>query len=522
MRVREFVTTSVAAFALAAAGAAVAAENRQDEILNFDRSVRESVDSFRILRTDQKSQMNDYVTRVFELRNARCMEVIPYVNQAVRAESGTARTLKYVDPETGQERNFIQVICPKFQVAGIEELIRTFDLPGVKSSSGTTKMFYRMQHRSAADVQAILVASELSGEGDSAVDAATNTLYIEDSASDFGRDLAVVRFMDVPVPQVEFEVTIYEIEADVEAKLGLYWDAWRSMLTGGAVGAWGSIPRGAGSDGFHAAVGIGGPAIAQFLNYLVEEGKAKVITRTRLSVQNGETAEISSLKRIPYQAYGTLALTNVPVLGDTGWAVNQDQVAANAPGGTNQWSDTDPGTVTGEKSEGIYVGVTPTIGTQTVSADIVVTVNSLAGYTKLDQPIITERRTETTATLTPGKVFTLGGMDKETVVQESRGIPGLRSIPVLKYLFSREVDVARKSTLVVTIEPTIRNPLTFRALSLGWKTGPDSIPPDAVVFDQSETLDSNADAATDAPALEAGFEAEEPELRWGHSQWATE
>ena len=510
-KVAVIASVALVAAVFACATAYGAAANNQDERLNFDRAIKDSVDNFRILRTDQKSQINDYVTRVFELKNARCMEVVPYVNQAVRAESGTARTLKYVDPETKKERNFIQVVCPKFQVAGIEQLIKAFDLPGVTSSPGDTRFFYRMQHRNAAAVQAILQASELSGEGGSAVDAPTNTIYFRDSSSDFGRGLAVVKFMDVPVPQVELEVVIYEIEKSDEAKLGLYWDAWKNMLTGGVVGAYGGIARGGGTDGFHSIVGVGGPAIADFLNYLVKEGKAEVVTSTRLSVQNGETASLSSLKRIPYQAYTAFALNNVPVLGNTGWAVKTEQSnAPNAPGGTNQTANVDPGTVTGEKSEGIYLAVTPTIGTKTLSASITVTVNSLAGYTKLDAPIIIERRTNTTATLTPGKVFTLGGMDKETAIKETRGIPLLKSIPVIKYLFSYEADVTRKSTLIVTIKPKVKNQLLFKALSLGWKTAPDSIPPDAKVFDQSKQLAPNPDAETDEKALKAKFNAKKP------------
>ena len=232
--------------ALSVAGPVYGANAGEEEV-SFDRSIKDSVDNFRILRTDEKSQMNDYVTRVFELRNARCMEILPYVNVAVRAEAGSARTLKYVDPETKKERNFIQVVCPKFQVDGIRQLIKAFDLPGVTSNPGITRYFYRMQHRSAADVNAILRTSELSGEGSSSIDAPTNTLYFRDSSSDFGRGIAAVKFMDVPVPQVELEVIIYEIEKDDEAKLGLYWDAWKSMLAGGLIGAHGSIADGAGA-----------------------------------------------------------------------------------------------------------------------------------------------------------------------------------------------------------------------------------------------------------------------------------
>jgi type II secretory pathway component GspD/PulD (secretin) len=493
--------------------------NVQEEQLNFDRAIKESVDNFRILRTTEKSQMNDYVTRVFELKNAKCMEVVPYVNQAVRPEAGSARTLKYVDPETKRERNFIQVVAPRFQMAGIEQLIRAFDLPGVTSSPGDTRYFYRMQHRNAADVQTILQQSELSGEGGSAVDAPTNTLYFRDSASDWGRDLAVVRFMDVPVPQVELEVTIYELDRDHEDRLGLYWDAWKHSLTGGVFTYAGSEPNF--PDGYRALLGVGGSAGAQFLNYLINRGCGEIVTSTRVSVQNGETATISSLKRIPYQDWTQLVtLQNLPLVGAADVLMKREQSnAPNAPGGQNQASSLDPGTLVGEKSEGAYVTITPTIGLKTLSAVTTVTVNSLVGFTKLDAPIIAERRTTTTATLRPGQVFMLGGMEKATVDEVERGVPGLRHIPLLGYLFKYETTVDRKTVLMITLRPTLRNQLTYKSLSLGWGTTPTTIRPDDQVFDQSQILSPNPDANTSWDVLLEGVDKEGPDLKWGPDKW---
>ncbi|MFO7899731.1 MAG: hypothetical protein R6V58_11810 [Planctomycetota bacterium] len=518
---------------LAAGPLFAAAANNQDEELNFNRAIKESVDNFRILRTDRKSQMNDYVTRVFELQNAGVMEVLPYVNEAVRPESGSARTLKYVDPETKKERNFIQVVAPKFQMAGIEQLVKAFDLAGVTSSPGDTRFFYRMKHRNAGDVNTILRQTELSGEGDSAVDPQTNTLYFRDSQSDFSRGYATVKFMDVPVPQVELEVKIYEIDKDDQWKIGLHWDAWKNMLSGGVFWGDGDLARAAGADGFNTMLGVGGPALAQFLNYVAKQGDAKIITNTRVSVQNGQIATISSLKRIPYQDYTqVLALPNVPVIGDTDWAMKREQSdSPGAPGGPAQFTGlgtelrrqltahTDPGTVTGEKSEGIYLTVAPTIGTETLSASITVTVNSLVGFTKLDAPIVSERRTETVATLTPGRVFTLGGMDKETRVVEETGIPLLRDLPGLGQLFRYDVDVARQTQVIVTIKPTVKNQLLYDQMTLGWALVPSS---PAVDTAEQPLLKVNPDAHTDAEAADAAFDGTQPPLKWGFSEWESD
>lgn len=504
------------AIVVMAAGSVQAAARVEQEILNFDRSIKDSVDNFRILRTTTKAEMNDYVTRVFELKNAKCMELIPFVRAAVRPEAGTAFTLKYTDPQTKKQRNFIQVVCPRFQVAGIEQLIKAYDLPGVVSSPGDTRYFYRLQHRNAADVNTMLAASERSGDGASAVDEATNTIYYRDSASDFSRGLAVIKFMDVPIPQVELEIEIFELDRADEDKLGLYWDAWKGAIGGGVLGYGGSLA--ASNGGYEVLAGIGSTAAAQFLNYLVQEGVGKVVTKARVSVQNRQTATISSLKRIPYQAYNrhSCNVFTPEINTNVDLHVLADQTAANQPGGANQRSTIDPGTVTGEKSEGIYLRVTPTLGVRTLSADIIVTVNSLVGFTKLDMPIITERRIATTATLTPGKIFVLGGMDKETMVKESRGIPGLRHIPGLKYLFSYEVEVARKSVLIITIKPTIKNQLLYKALGLEGAVSPAAVDIDK---DQRLILDPHPAANEPGDDIMKGIDDLGPALKWGKTQW---
>jgi len=515
-----------------------AAANNQDELLNFDRSIKDSVDNFRILRTNNKAQMNDYVTRVFELKNAQCMEVLPYVNQVVQAEQGAARTLKYTDPATKKERNFIQVVCPKFQVPGIEELVKAFDLPGVASSPGDTRLFYRMQHRNAADVNAMLANTELSGEGATAVDGATNTIYYRDSASDFIRGLAVVKFMDVPVPQVELEVQVFELDRNEEAKLGLYWDAWKHALGGGiTISAGNARLQGGNLGGYEALIALSSTTLAQFLNYLVENGAGKVLTKTRVSVQNNQQAVISSLRKIPYQAYHRHDCQVRTRQVDLGLADNEVELHTLKDGtagdpnfvvqNVNQpgQSSVDPGSVGGEKAEGIYMRVTPTIGVRSLSANILVTVNSLVGYSKTDIPIISERRTQTVATLTPGKVLTLGGMDKETVVKEWRGIPGTQDIPVLKYLLGYHADVARKSVVVITVKPTIKNQLLYRAMALEAATNPVMVDVDA---DEKVLLSPNPAAHTDLDSLVKDFEDEEGvkkgaplDLRWGYSAWGS-
>jgi type II secretory pathway component GspD/PulD (secretin) len=46
----------------------------------------------------------------------------------------------------------------------------------------------------------------------------------------------------------------------------------------------------------------------------------------------------------------------------------------------------------------------------------------------------------------------LGGLKRENKVSARSGIPGLKSVPYLKYLFSRSVESTQTSHIVITIE----------------------------------------------------------------------
>lgn len=228
-------------------------------------------------------------------------------------------------------------------------------------------------------------------------------------------------------------------------------------------------------------------ALASFLNYTVRTGTGQTVTRSKVTASNLRPGVISSLQRIPSQSYTTV-FSDPKVVREESTGIRttrglQDypdaaRTALITPPSRSLLTETsagpsrpgasafDPSFQSGEKSEGLYLEVLPTIGTDMVTADLRVVVNSLTGYTRLDQPIIAERLIDTSITLKDGEPFAIGGLDKETRVEERSGIPLLKEVPGIKYLFSTQVERTQHSKVFLVITPKFNSQLLYNSRSL--------------------------------------------------------
>lgn len=464
------------------------ANNNQDEVVNVVKQVDEDTANLTIFRSGDKAEINSYISEVVELQHAPGFEMLPHVVRAVRLEKGSARTLRWQNPETGELRHFIQIVTTREQMPSVIATVKALDLPGMVSSTGDMKFHYRLAHRRASEVADVLALTTLSGDGAVTFDDATNTLYFEDSQSDGLRNIEVIKFYDVPPPQVEFEIIAVEIEEENGERLGLDWDAWKNSL-GGQFQFTGNQFEGGDAFGrVDALMTVDAVALASFLNYTVATGTARVETRTVVSASNNQPAVFSSLRRIPTHRYvasferpdilteetpGVSARREgssreettprtVTIVPPSRHQFERLSAGTNAPGA----SALDPSLRDDEKSEGIYLSIVPTIGRQMVTADVRVVVNSLVGETALREPIIAERLLSTRVALGDGVPFSLGGLTKETRIEERRGIPLLRDIPVLGGLFATDATRTANSRVYLVIRPKFNSQLLFNAESL--------------------------------------------------------
>jgi len=103
---------------------------------------------------------------------------------------------------------------------------------------------------------------------------------------------------------------------------------------------------------------------------------------------------------------------------------------------------------------GIYVNVTPTVGTDTISMDVTTQVVNHVSYADNGVPVVVERKAATKVQAADGQEIVLGGMVYETPINASNKVPFLGSLPVLGYFFGGETKQNNKRLVVVAIKAT--------------------------------------------------------------------
>ncbi len=407
------------------------ATNRQDETITLNRDIGDTVESFRILRSGDKLELNRYVTKVYALKHANPYELYPYIKTIVDLEKGSLITARNPDPN-GHIRAWIQVNVPEFQIPYIDQAISSYDVPDFISAPGFVAFAYRTQHRSAAEVEAFISRSTRTGEGKIVSDAATNTIYFQESPSDFKRVFASILFADIPIPQVDLELQLIELTEIDNSSLGLYWDAWKSAL-GGALTlelndkrvnpASGSVQESSSRE-FTGLASVGATALADFLNYLSDEGAATILAETTISVASGAKGILDSTIGVP----------------DIAYAYDKDQDLSILRESEGDF-------------EGILIRLAPTIAMQSAQMNVEVKVRSPIGISKTGAPIFSKQEYKSDFTISHDELVKVGGLARSVMTRQTRGIPVLKSVPLLRRLTSNEVDLIRQTSLYLFVRP---------------------------------------------------------------------
>ena len=114
---------------------------------------------------------------------------------------------------------------------------------------------------------------------------------------------------------------------------------------------------------------------------------------------------------------------------------------------------------------GVNIDITPRVHAgHEVSLKLSLDVSAVTSYVSIggiNQPVIGQRKIEHEIRLKDGEVNLLGGMMEDTQTKALSGIPGLASIPILKYLFSQtNTDHEQNEIVFVVIPHIIRGPDT--------------------------------------------------------------
>jgi type IV pilus assembly protein PilQ len=323
-----------------------------------------------------------------------------------------------------------------------------------QAEAGELRILTRtLSYAKAGELTALLTATALSKRGTIQIDARTNTIIISDLADRLTRADGLLTTLDRPEPQVEIEARIVETTRDFARRLGVRWGGGARASTGlgntlplafpnqgsitGRTGTSQGPPApdpgadnvsnlvnlgvGAATSGIGLALGSinGALNLDVELSALESSGQLRVLSSPRVSTQNNQEAEIMQGVQIPIQ---TVANNTVTVTF---------------------------------RDAALSLRVTPQITAANTVIMRILVENSRAGQEVNAIPSIDTQRAQTQVLVSSGETTVIGGIytSREQSIQDRT--PTLHRIPLLGWLFKRNIFSDESRELLIFITPKI-------------------------------------------------------------------
>lgn len=384
-------------------------------------------------------QRHDYELVV--LRFAQAMDVLPVVEASAGGPDSGVRVLP--DPRS----NRLLVLGPEQSRKRLARLARELDVPAPASSQHWRVV--RLQHGNAEQLAEVLneVGKRLDGKAGTETlgqplgagamvkaDVSQNALVLLGEPQTLVNVVQIIEQLDQPRAQVLIHAAIVEVSGDINEALGLQWGIDTGSLKGGVtfpdsgaawadlVGAEKTLPSGA-------ALALGSDRFGVLVSALASNSRSNLLSTPSLLTLDNQEAQILVGQNVPFK---------------TGSYTTSGSGADN------------PFTTVERKDIGISLKVRPHINAgRSLRLEVEQESSELAPST-VEGDLITSKRTlKSTILAADGEIIVIGGLIKDSVRTEQRGVPLLSRIPLVGGLFRWTRDTQEKTNLMVFLRPTI-------------------------------------------------------------------
>ena len=254
--------------------------------------------------------------------------------------------------------------------------------------------------------------------------------------------------------EVTIDVRIYSVTLSKSHSTGINWNNFSLSLNNGqynqATQSFGAISTAVTSSNIVAGSSIFKATkfnISGLLDFLSKNGQVNSISNPKITTLNNQKAiiNIGQVKNFTF---------------------NQVTTDSNGNQAISQ--------VAGSKFIGILLDITPQISSNNmIMMRINPSISDYDGTSNSKIPDTIEKKLNTIIRVPDGDTLILGGLITDETRLESGGVPVLKEIPVVKYLFSYKDKMTTRKELVFVITPHIINFKKKRKLQdLGYKTMP--------------------------------------------------
>jgi len=285
-------------------------------------------------------------------------------------------------------------------------------------------------------------------------DETTNAIIVTTTPRQWADIEATIKQLDKMPRQVLIEVLVAEIALTDDMRLGLDWALKEGSFRLGQQSIAPTAP-----DSFSLAptvarlVPLAGGGLTAFafasdkffaiLNTLASENRVNVVSNPHVLTSENKKAVINVSRSVPIITGQQTSTVSTP--GTTEGSTSTQIIT----GGVNQTVE--------YRDAGVVLTVTPRIGERgTVALDVKQEVNSVGvNRPPTNSPEFIKREAETSVVLLNNQTLVLGGLIQDTLTVDDRGIPLLKNIPIIGYLFGFKEKRLEKTELLLLITPRV-------------------------------------------------------------------
>jgi len=320
------------------------------------------------------------------------------------------------------------------------EVIKAKDMP-------ILSQVFPLKYRFALDLQPMLTNALNKDEKQNTfitIDNASNAVVVTGQNDTLQKMKSLIAQVDLPAPQIAIKARLIEVEATNNLTWGINWAGATKFGSGGTV-----------------------RSIKDMSNYQVQPDGSIAVGGAVTNFGTGGILDVSSIMN-KTQVYALLnfikADTRSKTLSEPMVLTGNNKVAKihvgeNIPVVTSQVTQTATTQSVTYLPEGVDLAVTPVVspGSSTISFKVRINVSELVGF-QLNNPITTERVAETEVAVESGMTVVIGGLIKDSLVDSETGIPILKDIPLLGWLFKNKTKNKDRTELLIFITPELQAP----------------------------------------------------------------
>ena len=306
-------------------------------------------------------------------------------------------------------------------------------------------------------------------------DETTNAIIVTTTPRQWSDIEATIKQLDRMPRQVLIEVLVAEITLNDDTRLGIDWalragkfgiaNANANSGTANILPTAPSPSSSSGSSTFTSPsfnIPVAGSALAfgpvgagltaftfasdrflAMLNTLASENKVNIVSNPHVMTSENKKAVINVSTSVPIITGQQTSTVSTP--GTTSGSTS----TTITTGGVNQTVE--------YRDAGVVLTVTPRIGERgTVALDVKQEVNSVGpAVPPTNSPSFVKREAETSVVLLNSQTLVLGGLIQDQVTINDNGIPFLKNIPIIGYLFGLKERQVQKTELLLLITPRV-------------------------------------------------------------------